>query len=50
MKHSSPMNGRILDRQRLSPLLILAHRTNSLLDLRLCHRLSFDSELLFLKN
>jgi len=32
------------------PTLILAHRTNSLLDLRLYHRRSFESELFFLEN
>jgi hypothetical protein len=50
MENSSLLNGRILRRQRLFPTLILAHRTNSLLDLRLYHRRSFESELFFLKN
>jgi hypothetical protein len=50
MKNSSLMSRRTLPRQRLLPILILAHRTNSLLDLRLYHRPSFESEQFLLKN
>jgi hypothetical protein len=50
MESSSRLNWRILHRQRRFPISILAHLTNSPLDLHLYPRVSFESELYLLKN